>query len=159
MASTSALFVASPIRRFEPIPRTNYRLRRHTNVITTTTFARRREVHDQNFGGRNIVDENMIVLRKRIREVERDDEDNDDEEEEPPAGWMGWEKDIYPSYDMIICDAMRLLQSYLMETRPCFALGMLGLIALSVPISSAVVLFNLLELCRGVFSALHIIIS
>lgn len=92
----------------------------------------------------------MIVLRNRIREMEMVDDD------EPPAGWMDWEKDIYPSYDMIICDAMRLLQSYLMETRPCFALGMIGLIALSVPISTAVVMLNLLELSRGVLSAVHL---
>lgn len=93
----------------------------------------------------------MIVLRKRIREmemVERDDE--------PPVGWMDWEKDIYPSYDMIICDAMRFLQSYLMETRPSLALGVIGLIALSVPISTGVVVLNLLELSRGVLSAVHL---
>ncbi|XP_075524178.1 uncharacterized protein LOC142556597 [Primulina tabacum] len=144
MASTSALLPSLMPRMVE----TNRR-RRRTNL--TITSAKRREIHDQNFGGRNIVDENMIVLRKRIREmgmVERDDE--------PPAGWMDWEKDIYPSYDMIICDAMRFLQWYLMETRPCFALGIIGLIALSVPISTAVVVLNLLELSRGVLSAVHL---
>lgn len=151
MASTSAQFTSS-ILPFEPIPRIvgpNGR-RKRTNL--TTTFAKRREVHDQNyFGGRSIVDENMIVLRKRIREremVEREDE--------PPVGWMDWEKDIYPSYGMIICDAMRFLQCYLMETRPSLALGVIGLIALSVPISTGVVVLNLLELSRGVLSAVHL---
>ncbi|XP_073053924.1 uncharacterized protein [Primulina eburnea] len=144
MASTSALLTSSIPRMVE----TNRR-RRHTNLMVT--FAKRRDIHDQNFGGRNIVDENMIVLRKRIREMGMVEKD-----EEPPAGWMDWEKDIYPSYDMIICDAMRFLQWYLMETRPSFALGIIGLIALSVPISTAVVVLNLLELSRGVLSAVHL---
>ncbi|KZV34347.1 Mediator of RNA polymerase II transcription subunit 18 [Dorcoceras hygrometricum] len=143
MASISSLFTSS-VRPFGPFLTNG---RRPTN-LTTTTFAKRREIHDHNFGRRSIVDENMIVLRQRIHEIDTVDD--------PPSGWMDWEKDIYPSYDMIICDGMRFLQSYLMETRPSVALGMIGLIALSVPISIGVVLLNLMELSRGLLSVLHV---
>lgn len=68
---------------------------------------------------------------------------------ELPSEWMDWEKRVYASYDSVICDAMGHLQSYLMETRPSLAIGMFVLIALSVPTSAAVVMYNLLELSKG----------
>ncbi|KAL3830816.1 hypothetical protein ACJIZ3_019618 [Penstemon smallii] len=75
---------------------------------------------------------------------------------EAPVEWMNWEKQIYTSYDSIVCDAMRVLQSFLMETRPSLALGMIALIALSVPISTAVVMFNLLEIIKVVLTGIHL---
>ncbi|KAK6157612.1 hypothetical protein DH2020_011860 [Rehmannia glutinosa] len=108
--------------------------------------AAKREAHNQNFSGR-LVDENMIVLRKRIHEMKMIEKNY-----EPPMEWMDWEKQFYTSYDSMICEAMGHLQSYLMETRPCLALGMIALIGLSVPTSTAVVMYNLLELTKGVLS-------
>ncbi|KAG8382799.1 hypothetical protein BUALT_Bualt05G0114800 [Buddleja alternifolia] len=90
------------------------------------------QAHGRNYSGR-LVDENLIILRKRIHErnmVEMNDE--------PPMEWMNWEKQVYTSYDSIICDGMRLIQSYLIETRPSLALGMIALITLSVPTSTVV---------------------
>nr|XP_033512854.1 uncharacterized protein LOC104099573 [Nicotiana tomentosiformis] len=115
------------------------------------TLAMKREANDQNYyNGRN-VDENMIVLRKRIQEMKMIEKNY-----EPPAEWMVWEKKIYGNYNSSICEAMGLLQSLLMNTRPGLALGMVALVALSVPISTVVVLFNLVEFTKGVLAGVHI---
>lgn len=71
---------------------------------------------------------------------------------EPPSDWNDWEKKYYTSYDSFICQALGLLQSYLMDTRPSLALGMMGLVLLSLPMSTTVVLFHLLDLSKEVFA-------
>ncbi|KAL2233335.1 UNVERIFIED_CONTAM: hypothetical protein Sindi_1513500 [Sesamum indicum] len=111
---------------------------------------RRREASNHNYNDR-VVDENMIVLRKRIHEMEMMERNY-----EPPMEWMGWEKRVYPNYDSMICDAMMWLQWHLMETRPSLALGMIALVALSVPTSTAVVLINFLELIKGLLHGIHL---
>lgn len=90
-----------------------------------------------------MVDENMIVLRKRIHEMKMIERNY-----EAPSDWMEWEKQYYASYDSMICDALGVLQNQLMNTRPSLALGIVVLIALSVPTSSAFVLFHLVDLCK-----------
>ncbi|KAL6573809.1 hypothetical protein OROHE_002268 [Orobanche hederae] len=115
-------------------------------IMCTTICATRREFENQDFSGRR-VDESMIVLRMRIHEMKMGENNY-----EPPREWMDWERRIYTNYDSMICDGMGHLQSYMMETRPSLALGMIALIALSVPISTAVVMSNLLELIRGVLA-------
>ncbi|KAJ4829353.1 hypothetical protein Tsubulata_024232 [Turnera subulata] len=112
--------------------------------------AARREAHDQNYSGR-IVDEDMIVLRKRIHEmkiVERN--------YEPPADWMEWEKHYFASYDSMICGMMGVLQSQLMNTRPSVALGIIALISLSVPFSTSMVLFQVMEMAKMVLGGIHL---
>ncbi|XWS69302.1 hypothetical protein CRYUN_Cryun04dG0167500 [Craigia yunnanensis] len=122
-------------------------------VISTKIFAMRRsDAHDQNCSGR-LVDENMIVLRKRIHEQKMIEHNY-----EPPEDWMEWEKRYYTSYDSIICDVLCVLQSQLMNTRPSLALGMLVLIMLCVPTSAAVMFFHLMEITKGVVVAgIHMI--
>ncbi|TMW87712.1 hypothetical protein EJD97_019588 [Solanum chilense] len=120
----------------------------------TPTLAIRREAHDQNYNSNDFgrVDENLIVLRKRIHEMKMVETNH-----EPPTEWMDWEKSLYMDYDSNICELMGLLQAQLMDTRPSLVLGMVGLIALSVPTSTIVVLFHLLELAKGVLAnGLHI---
>ncbi|KAG6412974.1 hypothetical protein SASPL_125669 [Salvia splendens] len=93
-----------------------------------------------------VVDENMIVLRKRIHEMKVMEADC-----ELPREWMEWERRVvYMGYDAIICDAVGHLQSYLMDTRPSFALPMLVLLAFSVPTSTALVLYNLMAVVSGI---------
>uniref|UniRef100_M1A5W5 Uncharacterized protein n=1 Tax=Solanum tuberosum TaxID=4113 RepID=M1A5W5_SOLTU len=120
----------------------------------TTMMAIRREAHDQNYNSNDSsrVDENLIVLRKRIHEMEMIEKNY-----EPPTEWMNWEKSLYMDYDSNICELMGLLQAQLMDTRPSLVLGMVGLIALSVPTSTVVVLFHLLELAKRILAnGLHI---
>lgn len=112
----------------------------------TSILASRRGAADRNFGGR-MVDENMIVLRKRIQEMKMMEKNY-----EPPSDWMEWEKRYYTSYDSIICEAMGVLQRKLMNSRPSFALGIIALIAMSVPTSSAFLLFHLVEMSKQILS-------
>ncbi|KAG8366707.1 hypothetical protein BUALT_Bualt17G0107400 [Buddleja alternifolia] len=149
MASISSL--SSQSLSFIPLSKVRTIKPNSNRRTLTKTFAARREAHNDNFSGR-LVDESLIVLRKRIHEMKMIERNY-----EPPKEWMDWEKRFYATYDSMICDAMGHLQSYLMETRPSLVLGMIALITLSVPISSVVVIFNLLELTKGVISGIHLI--
>ncbi|KAL1531924.1 hypothetical protein AAHA92_32005 [Salvia divinorum] len=107
-----------------------------------TVRAMRREAR----GRGRAVDENMIVLRKRIHEMKTSEADS-----ELPREWMEWERRVYVSYDPIICDAVGRLQAWLMEARPGFTLGMVVLLALSVSTSMAVVMYNLMAVLSGIY--------
>lgn len=113
----------------------------------TTTLAMGREAQDRNYYNCRSVDENLIILRKRIHEMKMIERNY-----EPPSDWMDWEKSIYANYDANICQALGLLQSQLMDTRPSLVLGMAALIGLSVPISTIVILFHLIELTKGILA-------
>ncbi|KAF8399033.1 hypothetical protein HHK36_014899 [Tetracentron sinense] len=115
----------------------------------TWIFAAKRDPYDRNYGGR-AVDENMIVLRKRIHEMKMVERNY-----EPPSNWMGWEKRYYTCYDADICEAMGFLQSQLMNTRPSLALGMVALISLSVLTSVAMVMFHLMEIAKGILAVIN----
>ncbi|XP_022725978.1 uncharacterized protein LOC111282234 [Durio zibethinus] len=132
--------------------RTCFQNHHRNKAISRKILAMRRsEAHDQNCS-RRLVDENMIVLRKRIHELKMIQRNY-----EPPADWMEWEKRYYTSYDSIICDVLGVLQSQLMNTRPSLALGMLALIMLSVPTAAALTFFHLMEITKGVVAAIHLI--
>ncbi|RWR85562.1 hypothetical protein CKAN_01443300 [Cinnamomum micranthum f. kanehirae] len=99
---------------------------------------------DWNYG--RSVDEEMIVLRKRIHEMRMTERNY-----EPPLEWMDWEKRYYAHYDADICEAVGLLQNLLMNSRPSLAIGMVVLVALSVPTSVFMVLLHLIQAVKGVF--------
>ncbi|CAL5350288.1 unnamed protein product [Camellia sinensis] len=120
---------------------------------TTTTMVVHASIRneDQNYRSGRIVDENLIVLRKRIHEMKMIERNYD-----PPANWMDWEKNCYAGYDEFICEAMGVLQSGLMNTRPSLALGMAVIVGLSVPASTGLVVFHLVEMMiNGVLSGVH----
>ncbi|CAJ1977429.1 unnamed protein product [Sphenostylis stenocarpa] len=104
---------------------------------------------DQNFSGR-LVDEGMIILRKRIHEMNMIERNY-----EPPSDWMDWEKSCYTKYDSMVCEAVGVLQTQLMNTRPSLALGAMALVAISVPTSSAVLFLHLVELAKTVVAGVH----
>lgn len=95
-----------------------------------------------------MVDESMIVLRKRIHEMKMIERNY-----EPPVNWMAWEKQYYSCYDELICQGVGFLQSYLMNCRPSLALGLVAVVAMSVSASGFMVASRLLELANGVLSA------
>ncbi|KAK1280471.1 hypothetical protein QJS04_geneDACA002986 [Acorus gramineus] len=107
-------------------------------------LARRKDASEGYSGGR-LVDESMIVLRKRIREMEMIERNY-----EPPSHWMDWEKRWYATYQSDVCDAVGLLQDLLMEARPGVALGVMVLVLLSVPASMLVVCSRLMEVVLGI---------
>ncbi|KAG5623684.1 hypothetical protein H5410_008902 [Solanum commersonii] len=104
-----------------------------------------------NRGGRskNIVDENMIVLRMRIKDMKL----LETEKSGPPSNWMGWEKKYFSHYNEDVCEAIGLLQMYLMETRPALALGMLALICLSLSLSTYFLLQQVIEIAKFILQA------
>lgn len=136
----------------------NYRKR---SASSTKVFASRRSSssedydHHQSYRSFRLVDENMIVLRKRIHEMKMVERNY-----EPPSDWNDWEKRYYTSYDSFICQALGLLQSHLMNTRPSLALGIMGLLLLSLPMSTTMLLFHLLDFSKEVFAgAVHMVMS
>ncbi|KAM0032410.1 hypothetical protein Hdeb2414_s0016g00474711 [Helianthus debilis subsp. tardiflorus] len=91
--------------------------------------------------GGNIVDENMIVLRMRIREVEMNSM--------PPTrleNWMEWEKKYYEQYIRDVCEAMMMLQMCLMNNRPSVVMGTLTLLMLTITISASIGIYNFTSL-------------
>ncbi|KAJ7943037.1 Mediator of RNA polymerase II transcription subunit [Quillaja saponaria] len=98
-----------------------------------------------------LVDENMVVLRKRILEMKELKLD----EETAPSNWMEWEKQYYVNYDSDIFEAVGLLQSLLMNTRPRLAFGMLALFMLSMTMSTSIVVFYVMELAKGTTAGFH----
>ncbi|KAF3620470.1 hypothetical protein FXO38_18905 [Capsicum annuum] len=103
-----------------------------------------RSFDQHNRGGSKIVDENMIVLRMRIKEMKLLEVGKSG----PPSNWMGWEKMYFPHYNEDVCEVIGLLQMYLMETRPALALGMLALICLSVPFSTYSLFLQVMEMAK-----------
>ncbi|ESQ39971.1 hypothetical protein EUTSA_v10001173mg [Eutrema salsugineum] len=103
---------------------------------------------DHYYGGGRLVDENMIVLRKRIHEMKMVERNY-----EPPSHWMDWEKRFYSSYDSVICDYVGLLQSFLMNSRPTVAIATLLLLLVCVPVSSSVFAFRVLDLLQWLLAA------
>ncbi|KAE8710270.1 ABC-2 type transporter family protein isoform 1 [Hibiscus syriacus] len=126
-SSTSALF---PPRPFSGKSKT---------VIIRSMASKRSDPYNHDFDGK-LVDESMIVLRKRIREIKTAEESY-----EPPRNWTEWEKQYKrEKYDVDVCEAMGSLQTKLMETRPGVALGMGVLLLFSLPTSMAAVLFHVM---------------
>ncbi|KAF5479966.1 hypothetical protein F2P56_000746, partial [Juglans regia] len=122
----------------------------HGKRSRALVFAARRDSHEPDYRGSCSVDESMIILRKRIHEMKVIERNY-----EPPEEWMEWEKQYYACYDEYICDLVGLLQSYLMNTRPSLAFGLLALVTLSVPASTVMILLRLMEVANGFFSAVH----
>ncbi|KAI5591435.1 hypothetical protein BDE02_04G079700 [Populus trichocarpa] len=117
----------------------------------TVVLASRRENSQEWLRyGELLVDESMLVLRKRIHEMKMVERNY-----EPPEEWMEWEKQFYTSYDEFICKFVGFLQLHLMNTRPSLALGMLLLVTMSVPASMVMIAQRLMEATCGVFSTVH----
>lgn len=111
-------------------------------------------VNARNKDGRsNIVDENMIVLRMRIKEMNIS---SSEAGKLPSNNWMEWEKKYFSHYNDVVFEVVRLLQMYLMETRPALALGMLTLLSLSVPISTYVLVQHAVEIGKSLLLMSHV---
>ncbi|KAJ8567431.1 hypothetical protein K7X08_019639 [Anisodus acutangulus] len=55
-----------------------------------------------NRGGSKIVDENMIILRMRIKEMKLLEAGKS----RPPSNWMGWEKKYFAYYNEDVCEVI-----------------------------------------------------
>ncbi|GLJ09362.1 hypothetical protein SUGI_0107360 [Cryptomeria japonica] len=89
-------------------------------------------------GGQNIVDENMIVLRKRIYEVILQESNS----YENPSKCMECEKCLYPDYHHNMLNAIQRLQCILINTHPSTVIAIAAIICLSLPLSFLMALFS-----------------
>lgn len=137
------LISSSQLRFFHPLMT--------TRRIVTGAKRRRTTVCADYYGGGKVVDENMVVLRKRIHEMKMVERNY-----EPPSHWMHWEKRFYCNYDATICDALSILQTFLMNSRPSVAFGMLLLLLVSVPVSATVFAFRILAIVLWLLDAAHV---
>lgn len=104
----------------------------------------RKGENEGGYGGR-LVDENMIVLRRRIHETKMVERNY-----EPPAEWAEWEKRFYTCYDSDVCQAVGLLQTLLMSARPSVGIGAVALVALSVPTSVFFLGLHLVQMVKAI---------
>ncbi|ERN00054.1 hypothetical protein AMTRI_Chr13g118900 [Amborella trichopoda] len=109
-------------------------------------FATRQDEEYPKFRGR-LVDANMIVLRKRIHELEMAEQNY-----RAPESGMEWEKQYYVSYDSDICQGLGLLQGLLMKTRPGVAIGVVALLLLSLPLATLMILGHLVQMGWDIFN-------
>ncbi|XP_010502096.1 PREDICTED: uncharacterized protein LOC104779437 isoform X1 [Camelina sativa] len=140
----SSLASFSPLR-FHPLVLSSSR---RTNKMMSVSAGASSGKDHYYYGGGRLVDENMIVLRKRIHETKMVERNY-----EPPSHWMDWEKRFYSSYDSVICDSVGLLQSFLMNSRPTVAIATLLILLVSVPVSSTAIAFRLLDLLQWLLAA------
>ena len=119
---------ANPARY--PIGSTTFRRQKNPIAIQS---ASKRDGYGYGYGyGGGLVDENMAVLQKRIEELRLADRSDPD----PMGEWTEWERSYYEScYGSDVCQAVGLIQLFAMSTRPGVALGLVGLVLLSVPVS------------------------
>lgn len=104
--------------------------------------ASKRDPFGQHYDGK-MVDENMIILRMRIREIEMLENKS-----KPPPHWTEWEKKYVENYSSDICDGVGLLQTILMNTRPGLVVGILAMVMLSMSMSMSLLVFQLMELAN-----------
>ncbi|XP_020088960.1 uncharacterized protein LOC109710650 [Ananas comosus] len=103
--------------------------------------------------GGDSVDEDLITLRKRIREMrdaERANDGGDDDGDEglltTTSDWTEWERQYYEEqYLSDVCEFVGLVQTLLMSTRPSVAVGSIALIGLSVPTALILIALRLAE--------------
>ncbi|CAO2204875.1 unnamed protein product [Urochloa humidicola] len=105
-------------------------------------------------GGR-MVDEGMLVLRRRIHEMRAAERGWEPPEEEWAAARE--EEERYGTYDDAdVCGGLlAALQGFLVGSRPGVGVGILAVLALAVPASAFALVTHLLDASRAVVSNLH----
>ncbi|MBA0757382.1 hypothetical protein Gotri_020485, partial [Gossypium trilobum] len=93
-----------------------YRRKSGTFIVASTGDINNKSNGPDYVGKR--VDENMIMLRMRIKDTKIS------EGFELPSEWMEWEKQYYLHYNEDVCEAMGVLQNLLVNVRPSFGIAM-----------------------------------
>ncbi|KAJ3700777.1 hypothetical protein LUZ61_004482 [Rhynchospora tenuis] len=118
---------------------------RRSSTIRCCTYRKRPE--SRQYPSNRLVDESMITLRKRMHEAKLAERNY-----EPPSDWMDWEKRYYIQYGTDVFELVGLLQGLLINTRPSVALGLMAIIAISVPTTSILGLHLLIDVCGFLLS-------
>ncbi|KAK4263897.1 hypothetical protein QN277_029252 [Acacia crassicarpa] len=102
-----------------------------------------------------LVDENMIVLRVRIREIQMEKMKMMNN---GGGYWrmMEWERRYWQqNYASDVCQAVGLLQNLLMETRPCLAFSILLLVLFSFSFSMSLSVLQVVGLGKHIFMSMN----
>ncbi|XP_022152316.1 uncharacterized protein LOC111020063 [Momordica charantia] len=154
MESLNSVASSTNSLRFLPSSPISGGRRRRGLPSRVTASSRSREAdnsgRNNHYASGKLVEESMIVLRKRIHEMKMAER-----EAAPPADWLEWEKRFYRDYDSHVCEALGYLQSHLMNTRPSVALAFLTLLTLSVPVSSALILHRFFHIAAALLAGIH----
>ncbi|CAO2825362.1 unnamed protein product [Amaranthus hypochondriacus] len=127
---------------FEYVNRNQYRKRNSVTVC-------KRSGNDKEFGSGRIVDEDMIELRLRIRELKLIEKG---EEICVPSNWYEWEKKHYKDIQRSVYEIIGNLQIFLTNCRPRLALGIIAFVVLSVLFSSGLLITHSIEIIEGIMS-------
>jgi len=92
-----------------------------------------------------MVDENIILLRIQIREIEMVEMKG-----KASSDWSEWEKKYFQNYGSDLCEAVELLQRLLINTRPSFALATFALLMLTISMPIFQLLFHFLAFAKGI---------
>lgn len=107
--------------------------------------ASKGDAFGQHYDGK-LVDESMILLRMRIREIEMVEMNKSTKGGAPSE----WEKKYFANYGSDVCDAVGMLQRVLMNTRPALAVPMLALLMITISMSMSLGVFHMAELTKGI---------
>lgn len=133
MQTTSIMptsFRVQPLLLFELPKRVrNGRERASTSIIAMGNDGKREKRRDY-----KLVDENMVVLKMRVQEMEMKERENTAKRD----------KDWYKNYDSDVYELVGLLQILMMNSRPSLVLGVVALLVISSSTSLVVVLSYLL---------------
>lgn len=130
----------------------------HINYLNPNLRSRQRVAHNpivasMKMGGDHggewrhsgrLVDENMIVLRRRIHEMKMKEEENC----APPRSsrWWAWEKQWYKRYSSDVVEIVGLLQIAVMHGRPILVLGAGAFLVICIVLAIYVILCTLLHI-------------
>nr|XP_007143017.1 hypothetical protein PHAVU_007G036600g [Phaseolus vulgaris]ESW15011.1 hypothetical protein PHAVU_007G036600g [Phaseolus vulgaris] len=92
-----------------------------------------------------MVDQNMILLRMRIREIETVEMKG-----KGPSDWSEWEKNYFQNYGSDVCEVLGLLQRLLMNTRPSHALATIVVLMLTTSMPILQLLFHFVAFVNGI---------
>lgn len=122
----------------------NYNVRVAVRRVGTITACRRMG-NDHDYEGGKLVDENMILLRLRMKEIEIMERG----ERVAPSNWMEWERKYFVYFHQDVYQVIGFLQEFFMNTRPCLALGIVAFFASSVFFSTTVLMLHSMEMFKG----------
>ena len=109
----------------------------------------KRSENDKEFGSGRIVDEDMIELRLRIRELKLIEKG---EEICVPSNWYEWEKKHHKDIQRSVYEVIGNLQIFLTNCRPSLGLGIIAFVVLSVLFSSGLLITHSIEIIEGIMS-------
>lgn len=162
-ASLSANPKLVPLRRITKKPASSHNQNR---LIATRRRAviKSKQGHLISHEEGESVDENPVILKidlKKMKFLLEASKNQDDQERILPSSsdLIEWERKLLNDYQVDVFEVIELLLSSLMSTRPSLALGVLAMMAMSVPFTESVFLENLFKVAKRLLGGSHVCID